>query len=243
MFLFVRFYWKRNCEKESKESWRAEIYEWWPAFCIRINESFKISVRFHVVTIRKTASSYYFWCKCCWGHYVFRDYRRLPPQNRLSVIQIDEFYLRVETNYRNGSVFGFADDRRPARTLLYYILYFLLKFETGGPIIPYKYCPIFTLNARTMFSYYKGVRDTIFESGGHVLAVITDNCRVNQRFLEMIEKEFQEFRSCETCFTSSWMFWKFTVGGFYIGCMLKATTALIVKDRGRSKRICLHTDC
>ena len=111
----------------------------------------------------------------------------LPAQKRACVVQIDEVYLRVETNYRNGSFFGFADDGRPARTLLY----FLLKFEMGGPIIPYKYYPIFTLNATTMFSYYKEIRNTVLESGSQILAVVTDNCRVNQRFLEMIENDFR----------------------------------------------------
>jgi len=104
----------------------------------------------------------------------------------LCVIQIDEVYLRIENNYRNGSFFGFADDGKPAKTLLY----FLLKFEMGGPIIPYKYYPISVLNATKMFCYYKEVRNTILESGGQVIAVVTDNCRVNQRFLEMVEKEF-----------------------------------------------------
>lgn len=110
----------------------------------------------------------------------------LAPQNRLCIIQIDEVYLRIESNYRNGSFFGFAADGRPARTLLY----FLIKFEMGGPIIPYKYYPISILDANKMFSYYKEIRNSIIESGGQVVAVVTDNCRVNQRFLEMVEKEF-----------------------------------------------------
>ncbi len=99
----------------------------------------------------------------------------LAPQKRACVVQIDEVYLRVETNYRNGSFFGFADNGRPARTLLY----FLLKFEMGGPIIPYKYYPIFSLNATTMYSNYKEIRKTVLESGSQILAVVTDKIVVS----------------------------------------------------------------
>ena len=110
----------------------------------------------------------------------------LEPKQRRCVVQIDEVYLRMETSYRGGEFYGFASSGKPAKTLLY----FLLKFEFGGPILPFKYFPIATLNADDLMMYYTETRHVINESGGTVIAVITDNNRVNQRFLQNITESF-----------------------------------------------------
>ena len=112
----------------------------------------------------------------------------LEPKQRRCVVQIDEVYLRTEISYRGGEFYGFASNGKPAKTLLY----FLLKFEFGGPILPFKYFPIATLTADDLMMYYTDTRHVIKESGGTVIAVITDNNRVNQRFLDKIPELFHE---------------------------------------------------
>ena len=66
----------------------------------------------------------------------------------------------------------------------------MLKFEFGGPILPFKYFPIATLNADDLMMYYTDTRRVIKESGGTVIAVVTDNNCVNQRFLDEIPQRF-----------------------------------------------------
>ena len=101
---------------------------------------------------------------------------------------MDEVYLKQEVDYRGGIFFGFDNHGKKARTLLF----LLIKFEHGGPIIPFKYLPVHTLSQSDMMMLYSQTRDLLFKAGVNVLAVITDNNRTNQKFLNEIERIYPE---------------------------------------------------
>ena len=110
----------------------------------------------------------------------------LQIRQRRCSVQLDEVYIKTENDYRGGSFFGFTPDGSKARTLLY----FLIKFEFGGPVIPFKYFPCSKVTHIDMLAYYVDIRNIILAAGGTIVTVISDNNRTNQKFLDALETKF-----------------------------------------------------
>ena len=58
------------------------------------------------------------------------------------------------------------------------------KFEFGGPKIPFKFVPCKGLNSQQLQQLFSSCCATLSNCGARVVAVITDNCLSNQKFLD-----------------------------------------------------------
>ena len=99
------------------------------------------------------------------------------------IVLIDEVYVKPALRYHGGSVFGKAVNK-PSE-IATTILSFFLVGQFGGPKFLFRMIPVVDLNADFLFAENKKLVNCVREAGGNVVAIISDNNRVNQKFFKM----------------------------------------------------------
>ena len=115
------------------------------------------------------------------------------------IVLIDEVYVKPALRYHGGTVFGKAVNKQSE--LATTILSFFLVGQFGGPKFLFRMIPVVDLDSDFLFKENKKLVNCVREAGGNVVAIISDNNRVNQKFFKMF-----------SCAEKQWL----TVDGIYL---------------------------
>ena len=115
--------------------------------------------------------------------FIDKVFRNLDAKQRQCLILVDEISVKPQLLYHGGQLFGRAenDPNSLANSVLAIMVYCLF----GGPKFIVKLIPVNKLTAEYQYDLVKKIIVAISKSGGKTVAVITDDNKVNQKFMKL----------------------------------------------------------
>ena len=117
--------------------------------------------------------------------FISNVFSKLPEEQKICFIIIDEVYVKSMLQYHGGVLFGKAVNKpeKVANT----ILSFMVCCLQGGPKFLCKMLPVKELNADFLYEQTKMLLNILKNAGADLVAIICDGNRVNQSFFKKFD--------------------------------------------------------
>ena len=104
----------------------------------------------------------------------------MDERQRAAALLVDEMYVQASVQYCGGEIYGYGLNAE--NELATTVLAVMVKSCFGGGKFLAKLIPVSTLDANFLFETVTSVISILTDCGGHVVALINDNNRVNQKY-------------------------------------------------------------
>ena len=109
--------------------------------------------------------------------------KNLPENQRQCNVLVDEIFVKPQLLYHGGQLFGTACNH-PSQ-LATSVLAVMIVCLNGGPKFMAKLIPVTKLDGNYQFNIVKDIIRVITQSGGKTVSIISDDNKVNQKFMKM----------------------------------------------------------
>ena len=110
-----------------------------------------------------------------------------PERSKSCMIIADEIHVKAAVTYSGGVLFGYSEDVPPnEKKIATTILAVMVKCLFTDKRFLAKLVPCQSLKGDFLYNVISGVIENIEDAGGKVIAIITDNNRVNQALFKKL---------------------------------------------------------